>query len=244
MRIHLAREDPTKAGEVATLGLEVVSQKGISPPTYAVAPLWVEALLAHEERPKANGLVSGLARAVRGRDAPAGRAALAFCRGLLAEANGRGDTAARWFAEAERTWSGLPNPYEATRARERRGQCMLAQGNGRGGDCLIEALQDFEGLGANWDSARTRALLRAHRIALPYPLRGGRRNYRSDLSPREREVAELAGSGRTNKEIAEALFISRRTVESHVAAALRKSGLKSRSELVLALNEAQATKSA
>jgi DNA-binding NarL/FixJ family response regulator len=51
------------------------------------------------------------------------------------------------------------------------------------------------------------------------------------LSPREREVAALAASGTTNREIAERLFLSQRTVESHVANALRKLGGHSRREL-------------
>lgn len=41
----------------------------------------------------------------------------------------------------------------------------------------------------------------------------------------------LAAAGRTNQEIANDLFLSRRTVESHVSNALRKLGCRSRSEL-------------
>ncbi|MEJ7893397.1 MAG: helix-turn-helix transcriptional regulator [Solirubrobacteraceae bacterium] len=62
-------------------------------------------------------------------------------------------------------------------------------------------------------------------------MRGGRRPYGDALSPREAEVARLAGMGRKNREIAEALFISTRTVETHVASALRKLGARSREAL-------------
>jgi DNA-binding NarL/FixJ family response regulator len=51
------------------------------------------------------------------------------------------------------------------------------------------------------------------------------------LSSREREVVLLAARGKTNQEIATELFLSRRTVESHVSNALRKLGLLSRKEL-------------
>lgn len=61
--------------------------------------------------------------------------------------------------------------------------------------------------------------------------RRGRPGYGDTLSPREREVAELAASGLTNKEIAEKLFVSIKTVESHLHVALRKLGLRTRTDL-------------
>lgn len=51
------------------------------------------------------------------------------------------------------------------------------------------------------------------------------------LTPREQEIARFVAAGRTNQEIAEALFLSRRTVQTHVANMLRKLGLPSRSAL-------------
>ena len=52
------------------------------------------------------------------------------------------------------------------------------------------------------------------------------------LSPREAEVLRLIARGQTNREIAERLFLSVRTVESHRARLLRKLGLSRRSDLV------------
>jgi DNA-binding CsgD family transcriptional regulator len=64
----------------------------------------------------------------------------------------------------------------------------------------------------------------------------------SSLSRREREVARLAAQGRTAREIAERLFISQRTVETHLANVYAKLGVRSKIELVrraseLALNQ-------
>jgi DNA-binding CsgD family transcriptional regulator len=56
------------------------------------------------------------------------------------------------------------------------------------------------------------------------------------LSRREREVAELAARGRTSREIAEALSVSLRTVDSHLDHAYTKLGITSRRELAAALN--------
>ena len=55
------------------------------------------------------------------------------------------------------------------------------------------------------------------------------------LTPAERRVAELAGHGRTNTEIAHVLFVTTKTVEWHLANAFRKLGLTSRRDLAAAL---------
>lgn len=52
------------------------------------------------------------------------------------------------------------------------------------------------------------------------------------LTQRETEVCKLLALGHTNQEVAEALHISRRTVESHRASILGKLGLKTRADLV------------
>ncbi|WP_460406951.1 helix-turn-helix domain-containing protein, partial [Actinophytocola sediminis] len=97
---------------------------------------------------------------------------------------------------------------------------------------LLAAAAVYERLGATWDAGRAAALARRHGVALPARHRNGRRGYGEELSPRERQVAELAVGGRTNREIAEALFVSPNTVNKHMAAVMRKLRARSRTELV------------
>jgi len=60
------------------------------------------------------------------------------------------------------------------------------------------------------------------------------------LTPREHKVARLATEGRTNREIAQELFVTERTVETHVRHALHKLGVDSRREIAAALGGAAA----
>jgi len=52
------------------------------------------------------------------------------------------------------------------------------------------------------------------------------------LTAREREVLHLVAEGHTNAEIADRLFISRRTVETHRANLMRKLGLRTQTDLI------------
>jgi DNA-binding CsgD family transcriptional regulator len=60
----------------------------------------------------------------------------------------------------------------------------------------------------------------------------------ASLTPSERRVAEMAAEGRTNREIAQGLFVTPKTVEVHLSSAYRKLGIASRSQLRGMLAEA------
>lgn len=60
------------------------------------------------------------------------------------------------------------------------------------------------------------------------------------LTAREREVARLVASGATNREIAQTLFLSPKTVERHISNALRKLGARNRAALAAHLRDLEA----
>jgi DNA-binding CsgD family transcriptional regulator len=95
-----------------------------------------------------------------------------------------------------------------------------------------EAVELYEHLGASRDIARVDAALRSLGV------RRGRRGSRGrptigwdSLTPTEREVVRLAVEGLTNAQIGERLFISRRTVETHLSHVFGKVGVSSRVQL-------------
>lgn len=85
-----------------------------------------------------------------------------------------------------------------------------------------------------------RAVAAFRRLDMPGPLRlalelQSRRTVGPGvLSTREREVMALVSAGRSNREVASSLFLSERTVESHVRNILAKLGLRNRTELAAA----------
>ena len=60
---------------------------------------------------------------------------------------------------------------------------------------------------------------------------GGRAPSRGELTEAERRIAALVAEGRTNREVAAALFITEHTVEAALTRAYRKLGVRSRAEL-------------
>ena len=146
--------------------------------------------------------------------------------GHAVAAHGNAGEATRHLGASLAAFVRLEMPLEAARTQK-----LLAE-TLRGGEPDVAvaearaALATFENLGAERDADAAAALLRrlGVKAARAGPKGVGR------LTKREREVLSLLGQGLSNPEIAERLYISRKTVEHHVARVLSKLGLRSRAE--------------
>jgi len=98
---------------------------------------------------------------------------------------------------------------------------------------LRRAHDELQRLGATPAAAIAARRLRERGArAVPRGPRPSTRANAAQLTPRELDVLRLVADGCRNADIAERLFLSRRTVDHHVSALLRKVGASSRGEAV------------
>ena len=117
-------------------------------------------------------------------------------------------------------------PYRTAQTRLMLAQVLGHRDREVAGAEARTALAVFEDLGASRDADAAAALMRdlGIKAARTGPKNTGR------LTSREQEVLALLGEGLSNPEIARRLFLSRKTVEHHVARILSKLGLRGRAE--------------
>lgn len=101
----------------------------------------------------------------------------------------------------------------------------------------IEAIRIFESLGASAMATRLRRILLDAGVRVPRGRAEATKTNVAGLTARQAEVLELLVDGLTNTQIADRLFVSRRTVENHVASILRKFDVSSREAAVAAAHD-------
>jgi DNA-binding CsgD family transcriptional regulator len=192
-------------------------------------PDLIESLIALGRLEDAEGLLGTLERQARKVDRASALAAADRCRGLVAAARGDLDSAVVALQNALAQHKRVPMPFEEART-------LLALGATRrrvrmkrpARETLEQALAIFEQLGARLWAERARAELA--RI-------GGRPPATGQLTETERRIAELAAEGRSNKEIAAALYVTPKTVGTQLSRIYRKVGVRSRTELARRLSD-------
>ena len=147
-------------------------------------------------------------------------ATAARCEGLLAATLADAEAA---FARALAAHDRLDAPFERARTLLRLGERRAEFGSADAEAPLREAHAVFERLGAvPWTAQADRLLGTAPATDLPVA-----------LTKQERQVAALVGRGATNREAAEQLFLSPRTIDFHLRNIYKKLGVRSRTELAV-----------
>ncbi|HVK23374.1 MAG TPA: AAA family ATPase [Actinokineospora sp.] len=228
-RTWLAQDELAKACADVDRGMALLRRKDVWGWAGEIVPVAVTAYLRAGRHDDAARVVEETAASVAELDAPMAAAAVDGCRGELAEAAGDVTSAVEHYQAAIAAYEKLNAPYYAAMVAEKQALCLLPADGVGAADQLSTLVDTYDGLGATRDAARCRHLLRG--VGGAKPSRRGRRGYGNELSPREHEVARLLAGGHTNREIADVLFLSPRTVEQHAARVLRKLGVTSRAEL-------------
>jgi len=230
-RIRLTLGDARGAFDDATAALDYIQRKGIwtwgADALVSLVDAASELSRTDEVRPR----VTAISEQIRHADAPAIRVAVTMCEALIANVDGDSQTAEHKMSDAQAMAHAAGLVQVATQATERLGDWRCARGAADGPALLTDALTTYGRLSASQDIARVTQTMRRHGVSVPYPWRGGRPKNGNKLSQREQEVVQRAAAGRTNREIAAAMFLSPRTVETHISNSLRKLGLLSRDQL-------------
>lgn len=171
----------------------------------------------------------------KGSDAPRRKAVAQHCRGLYDNDPAELVAAAEGYRNAGR-------PLPRAQAMEAAGLAMADAA-----DLLAarrhfsDAFDGYTALGASWDLARLQARFRSYGIR-----RGSRATHRrartgwESLTRTEVRIAGLVAQGLSNPAIAAELFLSRRTVQTHVSHIMTKLGLRSRVDIARQANQREA----
>jgi DNA-binding CsgD family transcriptional regulator/tetratricopeptide (TPR) repeat protein len=202
---------------------------------YAVGGIrWAAAFFAARgDREGAHACAEVLTRIASGTGHADALAALAHAIAETALLEGDADTAADQLSRAVDLHRGLDMPFERAQIELRAGVALAAAGERELGlERLCDAYRTARKLGARPLAAEAAREVGA--LGESVVVRLGRRAVAdadgSGLSRREREVVRLLAVGRTNREIAQDLFLSPRTVDMHVRNILRKLDCRSRVE--------------
>jgi len=221
--IELSLGDASAACEHLRRSHELRTQFVLEPAMRLELGDLVEALIAVGELSEADQILATWQERAVALDRASALAILARGRGLLLAARGDLDGALASFEQALAEHARSTDPFQHARTLLALGRTQRrAKRRGDARTTLDTALAAFERLGAPPWADQTRAELA--RI-------GGRTASRGELTEAERRIATLVAEGRTNRQVAAALFLTEHSVETALTRVYRKLGVRSRTEL-------------
>jgi DNA-binding CsgD family transcriptional regulator len=193
---------------------------------FAAAPYVIECAVRAGRNDEARRMMTLLEALGKRTPAALVQIGLRFARPLLADDSDAQDLY-ELALEAEPKW-----PFDFARLELSYGSWLRRQRRITESRPHLRAARDmFEALGVPPWADKASAELRASGEKMAGPARAPRQS----LSPQELQIAQMAGSGLSNREIADRLFLSHRTVGAHLYRVFPKLGIVSRSELTRAL---------
>jgi DNA-binding CsgD family transcriptional regulator len=228
--LELSLDNPKETNEILWPLAEGVLATGVDEPgVLRFMPDEIEALIAIGDVDTARSLLEPFAAQAERLNRSWALATSDRGWGLLHASIGQLPEALVAFDRAVEHHSMIDEPFELGRTLLAQGQAFRRVKKWRlARESLARALEIFQRLGAAlWTDKATTEMARI----------GGRSPGTFDLTPTETEVAELVGTGLTNREVAQALFLSVSTVEANLRRIYRKLGVRSRTELSRKLSE-------
>lgn len=212
--------------EMFCRGWDLFSALGLMIAFRLMGPDLARMCAAAGDRDRAQTVAEQVEEHARRAEVPSARGAALQCRGLA-------DDDPDVLLQAVAAYRQSPRLVHLALAVEDAGTCLA--GHDRTDEAIShfkEALDIYDRTGMRRDARRAEERLRS--LGVRRGARGPRARPQQgwdSLTGTEARVASLAASGMTNPQIAERLFISRRTVETHMSHVLGKVGLSSRVEL-------------
>jgi DNA-binding CsgD family transcriptional regulator len=187
-------------------------------------------MLAAGHAQRARDISTAVSEVASGNDVPWMTGAALRCQGLIEDDAEILEAAAAAYARGSRRLQVALACEDAGAAHARGGRID------RGRPLLDQAISIYERLGAAHDLARAEAVLREAGV------RRGRRGPRDrpqlgwrSLTPAEQTIATLVAQGLSNPQIGDRLYVSRRTVQTHLAHMFAKLDITSRTQLAAAV---------
>jgi DNA-binding CsgD family transcriptional regulator len=197
---------------------------------HAAAPYVIECAVRAGRNDEARRMMTLLEALAKRTPAALVHMGLRFARPLLADESEAQDLY-ELALDAEPKW-----PFDFARLEMSYGSWLRRQRRITESRPHLRAARDmFDALGVQPWADKARAELRASGERIVEPVKA----HRQVLSPQELQIAQMAASGLSNREIADRLFLSHRTVGAHLYRVFPKLGIVSRSELAQALVSAE-----
>jgi DNA-binding CsgD family transcriptional regulator/tetratricopeptide (TPR) repeat protein len=224
--VREAQGDLPGALAVLTEAWDQCAEMGLVVDFRLLGPELVRVALRCGDRDVAARAVAGLTDLAAANDVPSLDALVLRCRGLLEDDPALLEAAVDAYADS-------PRAVERAAAQEDAGAARLRRGDLPGGRLLLEeALETYAARGMLRDVARSEALLRSAGIRRGPKVSRGRPAFGwESLTPTEETVALLVAEGLSNPQIGDRLYVSRRTVQTHLGHVFAKLGISSRSHL-------------